>query len=45
MNILNVRIEQFPDVFVARNLGFQAADPLEFDEQELKNVNMQKLLG
>ena len=43
VNNLNVRIEQFPDVFVARNLGFQAADLLEFEEPELKNVDMQKL--
>ena len=43
VNNLNVRIEQFPDVFVARNLSFQAADLLEFEEPELKNVDMQKL--
>jgi LemA protein len=45
VNNLNVRIEQFPDVFVARNLGFRAADLLEFEERELKNVDMQRLFG
>ena len=43
VNNLNVRIEQFPDVVVARNLGFKDADLLEFDEQELKNVDMKQL--
>ncbi len=43
VNNLNIRIEQFPDVVVARNLGFGAADLLEFDAQELKNVDMKKL--
>ena len=43
VNNLNVRIEQIPDVVVARNVGFQEADLLVFDEQELKNVDMKKL--
>jgi LemA protein len=43
VNNLNIRIEQFPDVFVARNMGFQPADLLEFDEAELKNVDMKRL--
>ena len=43
VNNLNIRIEQFPDVLVARNLGFQSADLLEFDEAELKNVDMKQL--
>jgi LemA protein len=43
VNNLNIRIEQFPDVFVARNLGFKPADLLEFDEVELKNVDMKRL--
>jgi LemA protein len=45
VNNLNVRIEQFPDVFIATNMGFKAADLLEFDEAELKNVDMKELLG
>ncbi len=44
VNNLNVRIEQFPDVIVARNLNFQAADLLKFEEAELRNVDMKKLL-
>ncbi len=44
VNNLNIRIEQFPDVVVARNLGFKEADLLEFDAQELKNVDMKRLL-
>ena len=43
VNNLNIRIEQFPDVFVARNLGFKPADLLEFEEVELKNVDMKRL--
>jgi LemA protein len=43
VNNLNIRIEQFPDVVVARNLGFKEADLLEFDAQELKNVDMKQL--
>ena len=43
VNNLNIRIEQFPDVFVARNMGFKAADLLEFDEVELENVDMKQL--
>ena len=43
VNNLNVRIEQFPDVLVARNLNFQAADLLEFEDAELKNVDMKEL--
>jgi len=36
----NVRQQQFPDVLLARNLGFQPADLLEFDESELEEVDM-----
>jgi LemA protein len=43
VNNLNVRIEQFPDVIVARQLGFEAADLLQFDAEELKNVDMKRL--
>jgi len=44
VNNLNVRIEQFPDVIVATRMGFQPADLLEFDEADLKNVDMKALL-
>ena len=45
VNNLNVRIEQFPDVFVANNMGFKPAELLEFEEGELKNVDMKKLFS
>ena len=43
VNNLNIRLEQFPDVFVARNMGFKPADLLEFDEEDLENVDMKGL--
>ncbi|MDX1454553.1 MAG: LemA family protein [Gammaproteobacteria bacterium] len=45
VNNLNVRIEQFPDVIVARNLGFKEADLLEFSEEEKKDVDIKQLFG
>lgn len=45
VNNLNVRIEQFPDVVIARNLGFKAADLLEFSDEEKKDVDMKALFG
>lgn len=45
VNALNVRIEQFPDVIVARNFGFKAAQLLEFSEEELKDVDMKALFS
>jgi len=43
VNNFNIRMEQFPDVILARNLGFKSADLLQFDEHELKNVDMKQL--
>lgn len=45
VNNLNVRIEQFPDVIVARNLNFKPADLLEFSEAEKQDVDMKALFG
>lgn len=45
VNHLNIRIEQFPDVLVAKRFGFSAAQLLEFDEAELKDVNMKQLFS
>ncbi len=45
VNNLNVRIEQFPDVIVARNLGFKAADLLEFSEEEKQDVDIKALFS
>ncbi len=43
VNVNNVRIEQFPDVIIANNFGFKAADLLEFSEAEKADVDMKDL--
>jgi len=43
VNNNNVRIEQFPDVIVARVFNFKAHDLLEFTEQEKTDVNIGQL--
>lgn len=43
VNANNVRIEQFPDVIVARLLAFKEADLLEFTEDEKKNPDVREL--
>ena len=45
VNNNNVRIEQFPDVLLARNLGFGAKDLLEFSEEETKDVDVKELFS
>ncbi len=40
VNRNNVRIEQFPDVLVARFFGFKSFDLLEFDASELQDVDL-----
>ena len=45
VNTNNIRIEQFPDVIIARNLGFKSRDLLEFNEEELKDVDMKELFS
>jgi len=45
VNLNNVRIEQFPDVLVARMFNFTSRDLLEFDEAELKDVNIKQLFN
>lgn len=45
VNNLNIRIEQFPDILIARRLGFAAATLLEFEEAELKDVDMKQLFN
>jgi LemA protein len=39
-NVNNVRIEQFPDLIVARLLNFKAFDLLKFASEELKDVDI-----
>ena len=43
VNANNVRIDQFPDVIVARLLGFKAAQLLEFSSKEIADVNLKAL--
>jgi len=45
VNINNIRIEQFPDVLIARLFNFGPKDLLEFSAEEKKDVNMKELFG
>jgi LemA protein len=45
VNNNNVRIEQFPDVIVARLLNFTDFELLEFSEEEKKDVNLGALFN
>jgi len=45
VNIINTRIEQFPDVLLARWFNFIPAELLEFDAEEIHDVNMGSLFG
>lgn len=42
-NLNNIRIEQFPDVIVARTFNFESADLLEFEAEEISDVDIRKL--
>ncbi|PKM31675.1 MAG: LemA family protein [Gammaproteobacteria bacterium HGW-Gammaproteobacteria-11] len=45
VNINNVRIEQFPDVVIARMFSFSSADLLQFSEAEKADVDMRALFS
>lgn len=45
VNLNNIRIEQFPDVIVAKIMGFKAFDLLKFSEAETQDVDIGKLFG
>lgn len=45
VNNNNVRIEQFPDILVARALGFKAFELLQFDKAHLKDVDINTLFN
>lgn len=45
VNINNVRIEQFPDVVIARTFNFPRADLLQFSEEEKADVDMRILFS
>ena len=45
VNNNNVRIEQFPDVIIARFFNFKEADLLEFSEEEKADVDVKALFS
>ncbi len=45
VNNNNVRIEQFPDVFIARMFNFKAHSLLEFSDEETADVNIKQLFN
>jgi len=45
VNLNNIRIEQFPDVLVARALGFRPFELLRFSEAEKADVDMKRLFS
>lgn len=45
VNLNNVRIEQFPDVIIARLLGFNSAELLQFSEAEKADVSIKSLFS
>jgi LemA protein len=44
-NINNIRIEQFPDLFIARMFGFGERKMLRFSEEEKRDVNIKELFN
>jgi LemA protein len=45
VNLNNIRIEQFPDVLIARQFGFGAFELLRFEEGEKADVDVGVLFG
>ena len=45
VNANNVRIEQFPDIIIARMMRFPARDLLIFSEEEIKDVDVKALFS
>jgi LemA protein len=45
VNINNTRIEQFPDIIIARMFHFTPRDLLEFSTEEIKDVDMKSLFS
>jgi LemA protein len=45
VNNNNVRIEQFPDLIMARMFNFKAAELLEFTDEEKKDVDLKSLFN
>lgn len=45
VNVNNIRIEQFPDVIIARLMGFRFRELLQFSAEETADVNLKSLFG
>lgn len=45
VNINNIRIEQFPDLFIARMFGFDERKLLRFSEEEKRDVDIKELFS
>jgi len=45
VNTNNTRIEQFPDIIIARLFHFKARELLDFSVQEIRDVDMSKLFS
>lgn len=45
VNSNNIRIEEFPDILIARFFGFESLDLLEFSDQELSDPDLRGLFG
>jgi len=45
VNLYNTRIQQFPDLILANNLGFKPASLLEFSDEEKKDVDVKALFN
>ncbi len=45
VNLNNIRIEQFPDIVIARRYGFKPFGLLEFSEQETADVDLKGLFA
>ncbi len=45
VNINNIRIEQFPDIIIARFFNFKEKQLLEFDDEEKQDVDIKSLFN
>lgn len=45
VNTNNIRLEEFPDVLIARWFGFEPFELLEFSAEEIRDVNLKELFG
>ena len=45
VNVNNIRIEQFPDLIIARMMNFGARELLEFSERETQDIDVKALFN